>query len=350
MTANGAPTEAVQLFRRLVLACHRWVQDGVPSPRTALPSEVERWDRLVEASRRTALHGLVGWYFAHNSPADLPAPATDRLVQDFRSAQVSTAELQAAAQELARALAGRGVEAVFRKGVVVAGRYPDAGCRPFHDIDVFVARDDAPGAAAALALLGYSQEGLDRATHIYLLVSTNALPPFTRGGLTVDVATSLVMPRHEGPGSRRVYQELLDGAVVRGGLPQFDRVGALLDLATNVHQTHTTLKYVKARRFQRAVSYLDLELEAADFTDDDWASFDRMAAEAGLADATGFAFGNCGRLLGDESRLAHRARPVPLDEVGTWELPEPYTWREPLLERLLWDGLPPDLPRFRMTL
>lgn len=93
--------------------------------------------------------GALGWWkIRHTGLRD--APAAQELRQAYRLHTLQSALHERRIEQVFRLLGESGVEAVLVKGLAASRLYPEAGLRPFGDIDVCVRRGQFAEAEAAL--------------------------------------------------------------------------------------------------------------------------------------------------------------------------------------------------------
>ncbi len=260
---------------------------------------------------------------------------------------------------IAEACDSRGLRPVFRKGVHLLGLYPDPTWRPFNDVDVLIAPEQADELDAVLEDIGAEAIAVDRRQAIYLAVSTDSRPGFFADGLPVDPATSLTIPAlaDRWSAGRRIGRS--DVATQRGHdgrLPLLTTPWLLVDLVINTYIGCTTMRYVNRLRFQRLNPWLDLLVVAAAMTDADWRTYDGARTELGLDPAHDFVLAMGSALLGPATFLAdwpgHHAvrRPEAAEEYGELEFGAARTWTVPLARRMVADGLPEPVPAWQAPL
>jgi len=139
----------------LLIECARWsFAGGEQDPVRRLASAVE-WDRLVAASRRHRVQGLV-WHCLRNLEVPMPAETKELLAAD--AAAVAEINLRAAVQSrlLLDGFSSAGVALLFIKGLTLSKlAYGDPFVKMGWDIDVLVPNDAAAAAAEQLQRMGF---------------------------------------------------------------------------------------------------------------------------------------------------------------------------------------------------
>jgi hypothetical protein len=110
---------------------------------------------------RARAGALAWWRLRHSGLADTPAAGPLREAYHLHGLEAALA-----GRDLARAVArlrAAGIEPVLVKGPAVARLYPDRALRPFSDLDLCVAPDQA--AAAAAALVGWPEDAVPLDVH-----------------------------------------------------------------------------------------------------------------------------------------------------------------------------------------
>jgi hypothetical protein len=352
MRDRGASLSIAQA--RAALSACLLISMGV-SPEDAYRREWAGEDtgECLQFLRKTRLAALVGWYASGRPDWLRQVSWRSNVIQDYDISQIRTAHLFDAATNIVQVLDKAEISCVVRKGPAVADYYPAGGCRGYGDIDLYIPPEMITNAVMALGNAGFSTRVLDRKQEVYLLLTTNVIPPLVgRDGSTeVDIARSLLMPKQETESSRALFARFFLSRIMRRGIWVLPRPYLLIDLVVNLHQTYSSLRYVYQFRFQRVHRYLDLILVAMTMSATDWSLFDDAVNETLLNESVTFSFGNALRLFSQFSTEANlRARVGVdvgcLDEVGGLELSHPYHWSWSLLDRILSNNLPLDLPLY----
>ncbi|WP_165360565.1 nucleotidyltransferase family protein [Candidatus Chloroploca sp. Khr17] len=124
----------------------------------------EDWSALLAAATRHNLVGMLAWRLKQPSLIGcVPERVQAQLSQIQRTAAVRGLVHQAELHRVLRALGAVGVQPVVYKGALVAHTlYPEPGCRPMGDIDLWIADDEVPRAWQAMEGLGYQQRSKSR--------------------------------------------------------------------------------------------------------------------------------------------------------------------------------------------
>ncbi|MCU1279956.1 MAG: hypothetical protein JWM53_3502, partial [bacterium] len=139
-----ADDERIRVGRRLA-ALLQGAWSAAPAPLTCGESELAT---LAPLSLRNGTAALVWRRAALSSLRGSPAAVELR-----QAYQLQTLHAELHAQRIAgaiTALRAAGVDPILGKGWAIARRYPEAGLRPYGDIDLYVAVDEHERASAAL--------------------------------------------------------------------------------------------------------------------------------------------------------------------------------------------------------
>jgi hypothetical protein len=135
---------------RLLLACARApLHPAPPPPPAAGPLDPVR---LLALAERNGLAALLHRFAGPHLPPDVSEPLAAAAARCARAGLAAAGRLR----RLAEALGGRGIRMAAYKGPALAMRaYGDVGLRSYADLDLLVAPDDVPAAAAVLEAEGY---------------------------------------------------------------------------------------------------------------------------------------------------------------------------------------------------
>jgi hypothetical protein len=272
--------------------------------------------------------------------------------------------LAAEALLVTRALDRHGVPHAMRKGLVVAAAlYGDVGARRITDIDVLLARDDAPAADAALRGLGYVQgriapdggrvEPFSPEELLRSRAGDEQLPYVRLGArpdlpvISVDLGHALVPERVAGRDTTaevlaRARRTPVDGAP----LPRLDPADELRDLCAQLHEAATDPLVAGHGVDLPLIKFLDVAVAAAALEDDAWDTAVGRAAADGQRDVLSYALSSAEALQPGSvpARVLDAVRPADasvLDEYGA-AAGRPMRWLVPFPERLFAEG-PEDL-------
>lgn len=313
------------------------------------------WPRLDEVLHLTSMAPLLGHHIATAEAPIRDRPAGRALRSALAESRNRSARLRAVAEQLCQEFDSEGIGFAFRKGPALLALYPSEGCRPYGDLDLYVDRSDLPTSLSTLYAMGFTEPALSREQRTFLLLSTNSFPPLLRDGVSVDIASSILLPRRDHHHAAQMLKEMLRRTRDEDGLKILQPADLMVDLSVNLHQCHTSLRYVHRQRHKRLINYIDIALLSGRLSVLDWKVFDRTVKYLQIREEVDFAFGNCLRLFSDFSGREELSRRIGLpnasiDRVGVWELQEPYVWRYGLLRRVLEpvpQGIPqPNAPRY----
>jgi hypothetical protein len=312
------------------------------------------WHVLVELASRTSVLPVLA-----ETLDPLVAATPDWVGRILTGAsegsRLKTRVLLRAAEEIAVGLDGRSIPGAFRKGAHLCGLYPSIATRPFTDLDLYVRREDLRSTLEVLAELGF-EPYLTRTEEIFFSLATESnTSRVRRTGLTnvyVDLSTQVGLPRLTRAADTDGH-ELLDAMLERRqvspeGVPVLSAEDLLIDVIVNFYVANTTLRNIWEGRHQRLRAYTDVLVadRACPATSAGAvasamraSSLDHMAAYTRQSLADVFPGEHIGSLdfAAALTTTAHR-------QVGQLDLPDPYLWNQPHVERVFAAGLPPDLP------
>ncbi|MFD3515426.1 nucleotidyltransferase family protein [Streptomyces sp. NPDC058657] len=301
-TVADLPTHARLL---LAMARLRLTEDGLTEIRELAGRPDMAWGDFLEAAAWHKMLPLIGRHIDRyrldrksGSSAAFPYPWV------FISAYLGNrARNQALSDEFGRVFAeltAAGLRYAVRKGFSLGeGEYHDPALRRIADLDVLLARDDAPAAHEVLSRLGYTQgqvaedgeriEPYSRQTQLFWKMNLSNQLPYRKPGGRPDITDFNVDICHDifqkKSGVSVASAELLDRAVptVLCSAPTWvpapdDR---LLDLCSHLHKEATSLHFVEDKQDLQLSKFLDLSLVAQANGEDDWELFLKRVREAG---------------------------------------------------------------------
>lgn len=318
-----------------------------------------RWPSVVATAFRSRVAPIVGWLYGRTRSI-----APEWVLEAVRAAHIFHQRRNEALfgefGVVARALDDAGVPMLARKGVSIAGAYPDAGMRGFNDIDVLIPKRSAKMARSVLEGLGFTNGTLERGKRLtpisreeelWFALATSALPTFAKLSdvaevkvVYVDLATAAAPPVS---GWSLEFDALYERSVAEPRLAptrQLDPADLVVDLAMNLFVTGTTRFYLVRRRYERLVQYVDLVVALDEGPSED--ELLERATAAGAVDALAYALGNLRLLFPTVGRpsltatLLESRTTAFLDEYGGWDR-RPGRWQESLPDRVFGDVAPP---------
>lgn len=312
------------------------------------------WHLLVELAARTSVLPVL----AETLDPDVAPPpdwVAKLLAAAAEGSRLKVEFLLGAAEEIADALDHHGVLCAFRKGAHVCDLYPSLATRPFSDLDLYVRRHDLRATLDVLTELGF-EPYLTRAEEIFFSMATESNTSLVRRtgptNVYVDLATQVGLPRMTrtaGTNGHQLLDAMLERRQVRPrGFPVLSPEDLLIDLVVNFYVANTTLRNIWEGRHQRLRAYTDV-LVADGACSPTSAGVVAETLRASSLDRTG---GYVRQALGAvfpqaPVRSLDLADPLPPDahlQIGELDLPEPYLWAEPHVDRIFAADLPPDLP------
>ncbi|MGW3266665.1 nucleotidyltransferase domain-containing protein [Streptomyces sp. NPDC001056] len=294
VTVDDLPTHARLL---LGLSRLRLSEADVAEIRALAARPDQDWGAFLEAAAWHKMLPLIG---RHVDRHRLDRKAGDSpgfpYAWVFVGAYLSNrARNQALADEFGRVfaeLSAAGLRFAVRKGFSLGeGEYHDPALRRIADLDVLLARDDAPAAHEVLTRLGYLQgevaedgeriEPYSRQTQLFWKLNLSNQLPYRKPGGRPDITDFNVDICHDifqkKSGVSVAAEELLDRAVpaVLCGVPAWvpapdDR---LLDLCSHLHKEAVSLHFFENRQDLQLSKFLDLSLVAGATDDDAWERF-----------------------------------------------------------------------------
>ncbi|MET7570024.1 nucleotidyltransferase family protein [Streptomyces sp. NPDC005492] len=302
VTVDDLPTHARLL---LALARPRLGESDVVEVRALAGRPDHDWGAFLEAAAWHKLLPLIGRhvdrYRLDRKAGDSPGfPYSWVFIGAYLA---NRARNQALADEFGRVFAeltAAGLRFAVRKGFSLGeGEYHDPALRRIADLDVLLARDDAPAAHEVLARLGYLQgqvaedgeriEPYSRQTQLFWKVNLSNQLPYRKPGGRPDITDFNVDICHDifqkKSGVSLAAEELLDRAVpvVLCGVPAWvpapdDR---LLDLCSHLHKEAVSLHFFENKQDLQLSKFLDLSLVAEATDDDAWQRFLDRVREVG---------------------------------------------------------------------
>jgi hypothetical protein len=127
-----------------------------PPPLELSISEIQSVTPLLLSSRGSAL----SWWRINQSPLK-KSFSSGELQWDYRFYTVEAALHERRIKKVLTLLREAGVEPILIKGWAIARHYPEAGLRPYADIDLCVRPDCLPVARAALLMPEHAQDAVD---------------------------------------------------------------------------------------------------------------------------------------------------------------------------------------------
>ncbi|MFJ6213762.1 amino acid adenylation domain-containing protein [Streptomyces sp. NPDC092296] len=324
------------------------------------------WGDLLEAAARHKVLPLIGRHVdryrldrKQGDTAGFPYPWV--FVSAYLGNRVRN---QALSDEFGRVfdeLRAAGLRFAVRKGFSLGeGEYHDPALRRIADLDVLLARADAPAAHEVLTRLGYVQGSLaddgeriepySRETQLFWRMNLSNQLPYRRAAGRPDVTDFNVDICHDifqkKSGVSADAAELLDRVVptvlcgTRAWVPAPD--DRLLDLCSHLHKEATSLHFVEDKQDLQLSKFLDLSLVAAAFDDAQWERFLGRVREYGAESIVYYAL-HFTTLLYPRSvpaRVLDAVRPADtgyLEEYGTLD-GQTARWEEGFFQRLFDSG------------
>ncbi|MEV5441054.1 nucleotidyltransferase family protein [Streptomyces sp. NPDC052644] len=254
-------------------------------------------------------------------------------------------------------LSAAGLRFAVRKGFSLGeGEYRDPALRRIADLDVLLAREDAPAAHEVLVRLGYIQgkvaedgdriEPYSRQTQAFWKMNLSNQLPYRKPGGRPDITDFNVDICHDifqkKSGISASAAELLDRAVptVLCGAPAFEPSpdDRLLDLCSHLHKEATSLHFIEDHQDLQLSKFLDLALVAGGCDDDAWQRFLKRVASVGAEQIVYYAL-HFTAVLYPEAVPAHvldTLRPEDTDYLEMYGSLDGQTarWEQPFLQRL----------------
>ena len=267
--------------------------------------------------------------------------------------QTTSDEVRRVVSELSRA----GVRHAVRKGFVLAEEfYSDTGARRINDLDLLVARSDAPRVHDVLTSLGYAQgriardadvvEPFSRATQVFWRTNLGNQLPYVRLGGQMDVPVHNVDLCHEifqpNLGIACATEDLLDRArpvrLCGTDTWRLGDVDLLLDLCAHLHKEATGLLFVEGGTDLQVSKFLDLAVVGAATDAPTWDAFVARVTELGADEVVFYALWFTARLYpaAVPGHVLGSLRPADTSylDVGGDRDGHPTTWSVPFPERL----------------
>ena len=241
---------------RLGVTCCRLAYAGGEGPGVAERARLIDWTRFLAVARRHRIEGLA-WHGLDRSGIALPDAIARNLASSAREIAEHGLRTAAESARLMHAFGEAGIDLIFIKGLTV-GRlaYGNPFLKMSWDLDVLIARDRVPDAAALLEKLGYSlilpsgsPDGLeawhdrrkesvwlnrDRTIHLELhsrlVENPRMIPTLGMESLRqrVEVAPGVILPT-------LARDELFAYLCVHGAMSGWHRLKWLADLAALLH-------------------------------------------------------------------------------------------------------------------
>ncbi len=312
------------------------------------------WHLLIELASRTSVLPVLAEML---DPLVTETPDwVGKLLQGAsEGSRLKARVLLSAAEEIGAGLDRRSIPGAFRKGAHLCGLYPSIATRPFSDLDLYVRREDMRSTLEVLAHLGF-EPYLTRTEEIFFSLATESnTSRVRRSGLTnvyVDLSTQVGLPRLTRTGEVDGHG-LLDAMLERrqvspAGVPVLSAEDLLIDVIVNFYVANTTLRNIWEGRHQRLRAYTDVLVadRACSATSAGAvasairaSSLDHMAGYTRQSLAGVFPGAHVGSLdfAAELTTDAHL-------QVGQLDLPEPYLWAQPHIDRVFAAHLPSDLP------
>lgn len=332
------------------------VSSGFEPPRQLAP-------QLIAAAARMRLLPVVSWY-VETTGLSMPewfveASLSVRAHNEAKNRRV----VERIAPVLER-VREDGTPVAVRKGPHLSAYYPEAGLRPYSDVDLFLPAGHWNAVQARFQEAGYRPLRYSRLQQAYFKVATNAIPgleapPGDDPRLTVDPSDTLLLPvisERWAQGANLTIEDTGTDAIASNGvvLSVLPRPYALVDIVANLYIGAVTMRYVNRLRFQRLTPYADVLCLSRRMSVDEWALFFSLVERLNLRVPLAFAYGNGERLFGNNRFLRYLEGSLPsipvslddpiLDEFGEFEFGSPVAWDEPLESRMFMDALPPSVP------
>ncbi|WP_438306847.1 nucleotidyltransferase domain-containing protein (plasmid) [Streptomyces sp. HUAS TT11] len=299
---GGLPPHARLL---LAFARLRLTLDDIAGIRALADDPELSWGHFLEAAAWHKMLPLIGRHVdRHRLDRDTDAGKGFPYPWVFIGAYLANrSRNQALADEFGRVFAelgAAGIRFAVRKGFSLGeGTYHDPALRRIADLDVLLAREDAPAAHEVLTRLGYVQgkvaddgeriEPYSRDTQIFWRMNLSNQLPYRKPGGRPDITDFNVDICHDifqrKSGVTADAAELLSRATptVLCGTPAWvpEPVDRLLDLCSHLHKEATSLHFIEDRQDLQLSKFLDVALVAAATDPQTWKAFQERVAGLG---------------------------------------------------------------------
>ncbi|WP_217254044.1 nucleotidyltransferase family protein [Streptomyces sp. AC602_WCS936] len=258
-------------------------------------------------------------------------------------------------------LSQAGIRHAVRKGFSLAETaYGDPAVRKINDLDLLVARDDAPRAHEVLERLGYTQGQLaedseqvkpfSRKTQIFWKVNLSNQLPYVKAGHRPDLPEFNVDLCHDIFQKKSGVTAPAADLLVRADPVRLcgastwvpDPLDRLLDLCSHLHKEATSLRFIEDSVDLQISKFLDIALVAAGFRPAQWEAFRARVGEYGAGSIAYYSLHFTARLYPEAvpTDVLDALRPRDtgyLDQYGTLD-GQVGTWALGFLERLFDTG------------